>query len=260
MDLKDFYLQNIKEDEYHYRFYEYIKNVNKVNNIFYGEEEKYDYDFELYDTEEVIQKFKELCQPELSFTDKENTCWFYLVTYYLHKMGYVINEFPRILAHPPVEPSDFTYKEIRSRMLSEGKDDNGTVRYAARRVYVSNLTFEVKTDHIEVDESIDKKFMEISNRNASFHNMSLDERLAEIANLIEHLLKKNGRFIEPDYSKICFDYVSNDVVTSFRKKLHCFRHSSSEALKEREAYSDVQKNFMVDYGLTIVKVIYMLVR
>ena len=37
MDLKDFYLQNIKEDEYHYRFYEYIKNVNKVNNIFYGE-------------------------------------------------------------------------------------------------------------------------------------------------------------------------------------------------------------------------------
>lgn len=78
-------------------------------------------------------------------------------------------------------------------MISEGKDDGGTVRYAARRVYVANLTFEVKTSHIEVDESIDQKFIEISTRNASFNSMSLDEKLSEIANLTENLLKKNGK-------------------------------------------------------------------
>ena len=39
--------------------------------------------------------------------------------------------------------------------------------------------------------------------------------LAEIANLIESLLKKNGKFLTPDYSTICFDYISNDVVTSY---------------------------------------------
>ena len=116
MDLKNFYFQNIREDEYHYRFYNSIKNVNKVYNVFYGEEEKNDYSFELYDTEEVIQKFRDLCQPEVSFADKENTCWFYLATYYLYKMGYEIKEFPRILARPPVDPSDFTYKDIRNRM------------------------------------------------------------------------------------------------------------------------------------------------
>lgn len=145
-------------------------------------------------------------------------------------------------------------------MISEGKDDGGTVRYAARRVYVTNLTFEVKTSHIEVDESIDQKFFEISTRNASFNSMSLDEKLSEIANLTENLLKKNGKYVELDYSKICFEYISDDEVKSFRKKLYCFRHSSDEAIQERESYSDEQKNFMVDYGLTIVKVIYLLVR
>lgn len=90
--------------------------------------------------------------------------------------------------------------------------------------------------------------------------MSLDEKLSEIANLTENLLKKNGKYVELDYSKICFEYISDDEVKSFRKKLHCFRHSTDEAIQERESYSDEQKNFMVDYGLTIVKVIYLLVR
>lgn len=260
MDLKEFYFQNIKEDEYHYRFLSSIQNVNKVYNVFSGEQEMYNYSFELYDTEEVIQKFRELCQPEVSFAGKENTCWFYLVTYYLYKNGYELKEFPRLLARPPVDPSEFTYKDIRNRMISEGKDDGGTVRYAARRVYVANLTFEVKTSHIEVDESIDQKFIEISTRNASFNSMSLDEKLSEIANLTENLLKKNGKYVELDYSKICFEYISDDEVKSFRKKLHCFRHSSDEAIQERESYSDEQKNFMIDYGLTIIKVIYSLVQ
>lgn len=260
MDLKEFYLQNIKEDEYHYRFLSSIQSVNKVYNMFSGEQEMYNYSFELYDTEEVIQKFRELCQPEVSFAGKENTCWFYLVTYYLHKNGYELKEFPRLLARPPVVPSEFTYKDIRNRMISEGKDDYGTVRYADRRTYVANLTFEVKTNYIEVDESINQKFIEISTRNATFNSMSLDEKLAEIANLIENLLKKNGRYVEPGYSKICFEYISDDEVKSFRKKLHCFRHSSDEAISEREVYSKDQKNFMIDYGLTIIKAIYSLVR
>lgn len=36
MDLKDFYFQNIQKDEYHYRFYDSIENVNNVYNIFSG--------------------------------------------------------------------------------------------------------------------------------------------------------------------------------------------------------------------------------
>lgn len=39
MDIREFYLQNIKESEYHYRFFDSVKGVNHTYNIFYGEEE-----------------------------------------------------------------------------------------------------------------------------------------------------------------------------------------------------------------------------
>ena len=254
MDLKEFYLQNVKESEYHYRFRESVLNVNKRYNVFSGYEDVEDYEFQIFDTEEAITKFKELCQPEVSFSDNEKKCWFYLVSYYLFKMGYEI----RILARPPIEPSDFAYGDIRNKIIALGDDDNGTVRYAVRRKFVANLTFELRSTHIELDNAIDQKFIEISNRQASFNNMSTDEKLAEIANLIENLLKKNGKFITPDYSKVCLEFITNDIVTNYRKKMQCFRHSADESIKERSSYSEDQKNFLIDYGLTIVKVIHSL--
>lgn len=259
MDIKEFYFQNIQELEYHYRFYDSIKNVNRVYNIFDGYTEIDDYTFEVFDVEEAITKFRELCQPEMNFGNSENKCWFYLITYYLYKMGYEIKEFPRVLARPPVDPSDFTYGDIRNRIISRGEDANGTVRYATRRAFVAGLTFELKSNHIGIDNSIDQKFIEISNRQASFNNMSTDEKLSEIANLIENMLKKNGHFIKPDYSLICFDYISDETVTSYRKKMQCFRHASSKAIAERSSYSEEQKNFFVDLGLTIIKVIHKLI-
>lgn len=258
MDLKEYYFRNIEETEYHHRFYDSIKNVNKVFNVFNEYDELDDYEFEVYDDEEAVTKFRELCQPEVNFSDKEKKCWFYLVTYYLYKRGYEIKEFPRLLARPPVEPSDFAYGEIKNRIIAQGFDDNGTVRYAVRRTFIAGLTFEIKSNHIELNDAIEQKFTEISNRQASFNNMSMDEKLAEIANLIENLLKINGKFVTPDYTKVCFEYISNDNVTSYRKKMHCFRHSTNEAILERKTYSEEQKSFFVDYGLTIVKVVHSL--
>ena len=193
MYLKEFYFQNIQKDEYRYRFYNLIENVNNVYNIFTVYTEVEDYEFEVYDAEEAITKFRELCQPDVNFSSNGNKCWFYLISYYLYKVGYVIKEFPRLLARPPVDPSDFTYVEIRDRMISEGHDDNGTVRYAARRTFVARVTFEQKSTYVDIDDSINQKFIEISNRQASFNNMSTDEKLAEIANLIESLLNKNKK-------------------------------------------------------------------
>jgi len=260
MDLKEFYFQNIQEEEYHHRFYDSIKNVNKIYNVFEGYKEVNDYEFEVYDEEDAITKFRELCQPEVSFSGSENKCWFYLITYYLYKMGFEIKEFPRVLARPPIDPSDFTYNDIRNRIIAQGDDDNGTVRYATRRIFVANLTFERKSNHIDIDNLINQKFIEISNRQASFNNMSTDEKLAEIANLIENLLKKSGKFITLDYPKICFEYISDDMVISYRKKMQCFRHATDEAIAERNSYSEEQKDFFVDYGLIIVKAIHTLLK
>ena len=62
----------------------------------------------------------------------------------------------------------------------------------------------LKLNHIEIKDSINQKFVEISNRHATFNNMSIDEKLAEIANLIENLLKRNEKFVKLDYFKISF--------------------------------------------------------
>lgn len=258
MDIKKFYFLNIDEAEYHYRFYDSIKNVNQIYNVFDGYQEVYDYQFKIYDTEEAIVKFKELCQPEINYYDNEKKCWFYLITYYLFKIGYEIKEFPRVLERPPVEPEDFTYKEIRNYIIFKGEDDKGIVRHASRRILISSLHFELKANHIEIDDSINQKFKEISNRHASFNNMSTDEKIAEISNLIENLLKRNGNFVNLDYSKVCMGFITDEMIKGYRSKMQCFRHAAENAMKERKEYSDEQKEFLVDYGLTIVKAIYSL--
>lgn len=77
IDLYEFYFKNIKEEDYYYRFYSSIKNVNKTYNIFTGEQETSDYEFKLYDIDEIIEKFRSLCEPNCSSNSSENFCWFY---------------------------------------------------------------------------------------------------------------------------------------------------------------------------------------
>lgn len=113
--------------------------------------------------------------------------------------------------------------------------------------------------HIEVGNELEKKFIEISNRQASFDRMSQDEKLEELNNLIEKMLKNDKGFIELQYDSVCFEYVTNDDVMKYRKKTHCFRHSSDASLQERKSYTDEQKTFLIDYGIIIVKAIHSLI-
>ena len=106
MDLKEFYFQNIKESEYHYRFFNYVRDAINMPSAFCEKAETQDCQFEIYDAEDAITKFKELCQPGVDFS-VENKCWFYLTTYYLYTLGYEIKEFPLVLARPPVDPANF---------------------------------------------------------------------------------------------------------------------------------------------------------
>ena len=120
------------------------------------------------------------------------------------------------------------------------------------------MTFQQRAAQIELNEAVERKFEEISNRGASFQNMSMDEKLAEIANLIENLLKKNGKFLALDYASVCFGYIDDKTITTYRKQIQCFRHSAAESISERRSFSNEQKSFLIDYGLTIVKSIHAL--
>ena len=48
MDLKEFYFNNIQEEEYHYRFYDSIKDVNKTLYLIFDYPYKY-YTFKLFE-------------------------------------------------------------------------------------------------------------------------------------------------------------------------------------------------------------------
>ena len=86
--------------------------------------------------------------------------------------------------------------------------------------------------------------------------MSTDEKIKEIINLIENLLKENGKYIKLDYKNIALDVLNDDIITSFKKKIQCFRHSSEEAIKERQSFTENQKKFIIDYGIMICNLIY----
>ena len=127
IDLREYYLDNISEDDYYYRFFSLIEGVNRTYNVFYGEEETQGFEFLVHDEIEAIEKFRLLCQPGNEPERNEDRCWFYVVAYYLNAHGYVIEQFPDVLRRPPTEPSSFTYGTIRDRAVSLGLDDDGTV-------------------------------------------------------------------------------------------------------------------------------------
>lgn len=70
---------------------------------------------------------------------------------------------------------------------------------------------------------------------------AIEKKFVEIANLTEHMLKKDGKFLSLDYQKICFDYIDENAIKTYRKKIQCFRHSATESIKERERFTDDQK-------------------
>lgn len=266
INLYSFYKNNIKENEYYYKFYNDIvtipqKNFREMSDLIQIDPKEEYEEFEVYDIEEVIDKFKYLCQPDTDITTDKNKRLFYYVCYYLFKNGYIIKEFPKILARPPFDPYDFTYKEIRRKLVSLGKQEaNGSVTYAARRTLIEKLTFEVNSI-IEIKDDINNLFIKVSTRNANFESMSRDEKLKEIANLIEYMLYDNNNkgYKELNYTSIVFDYFENEDIKRFRKQIQCFRHASETAIKEREKFTDNQKDFLIDYGITIIKVVYKMV-
>lgn len=156
MDLREFYLSTVSEQEYYHVFYDFIKGINEVNNVFAGAVEKYDYTFSIDGIEDAIEKFRYLCQPENEYHNDEEKCWFYLILFYLKKCGYIIEEFPRLIEHPPRDSYDFVNKEIRNKIISEGKDDNGTVRYVMRRKLIADLTFLQTDTHIELIDAVEQ--------------------------------------------------------------------------------------------------------
>lgn len=265
IDLDDYYKKNIKKDDYYFRFYEQLITIPEceqkmIAESFFSENDMFvkDTRYEIFDEEDAINRFKKLCEPNEDMTsNKDNINLFYLLAFYLKDKGYKIQEFPRILERPPLEPFQFTYNDIRNMAIQKGLvDENGTVKYDSRRKIIADFHFIKEEQNIKIDEKINKKFQQISTRNATFEAMTTDEKIKEIINLMENLLKKDGKYIKLDYSKIALDTIDEDTMKKFKNKIQCFRHSSDEALKERKEFTEKQKKFIIDYGIMLCNLIY----
>ena len=111
-------------------------------------------------------------------------------------------------------------------------------------------------ESITLIEELEELIPKISTRNAQFYQMPINEKLKEIGNLIEHLLKKDKKFITLNYEYISSGFIKESDVKNLRKKVQCFRHSSQESIEERNAYTYEQKKFMIEYGIVICNLIY----
>lgn len=260
IDLLNFYLEKISSEDYYFQFYESISNINMTYDIFKGYVESGSkLDFQIYDTDEAIEKYKSLCQPDISFDD-ENRIWFLLLSFYLFKSGYTIEQFPDVLKRPPSDPQTFTYNTIRRKAFALDLNDGNTIRYETRRQIVDNMIFKKTTQSIDPGKNIDELIRKISTRDAHFEEMELDEKLKELANLIENMLKTKDKYLELDYKPVAFDFLNNATIIKYRNQLQCFRHSSEESIKQRKQLDEKQKMFLVDYGIIICKTIYIIKR
>ena len=263
IDLREFFLSNVGEDDYYWRFRPLVENANTVWNVFGGAVEVPNSEqrgFEVFDEEEAIEKFRFLCMPENEPSGSKDRCWFYLVSYYLRSRGYAIKEFPRVLDRPPSDPLEFVYGEIRQKAFADRLNEGNTVTYATRRQIVHDMIFVKSSPSLCVGEELGRRIQLVSTRGAAFDEMPIDEKLETLANLIENLLKVDGKFQDVDYCSVMMGFIDENAVKAYRKKLQCYRHSSDESIAERSEITGDQKDFLVDYGVTACKALAKMVR
>lgn len=58
---------------------------------------------------------------------------------------------------------------------------------------------------------------------------------------------------------MCFDFITNDDITSYRHKIQCVRHASSESMNERKSFTEEQKKLLIEYGLVVLNAIHTIV-
>lgn len=261
MNLIQFYKENITKDDYYFSFYsDLVTNYEAIKkdleSCFGTIDDESEY--EIFDDEEAIDYFKNLIQPDSDYNKNNNK--YHLISYYLYKNGYVIEEFPRILQRPKKNLYDFAYLMIRNKIIDMGmQKPNGEVPYSQRRLLISNLHFKKSnTIPLNINDNINKMFQKISTRSNEFFKMTKDEQLQDIANLIENMLLKDNKYLELNYKEIAFNYIDNESIKRYRKQIQCFRHAHEQALKERQSFSDNQKDFLIHFGIIIINVIYKL--
>lgn len=245
MELLDYFLTEVDSDNPYYQFKDDIKAglPNPFDDVNFPVEK-----YHITSDKDAINKFRDLIQPVSNYSYEES-CKFILICHYLYKKGYMIDEFPQFLDNPTGLP-EFAYNQMRTYLSKIGKEEARGIPWQARRDLANTMSFKV-IDGFYVKKKMDSLFQMISTRSATFQEMSCEEKLKEIANLLEYLLKNGKKFTLIDTKDVYCSFISNEQIIQYRNKIQCFRHSSKESLIEREKLSN-NIEFLISYGLAIL--------
>lgn len=108
-----------------------------------------------------------------------------------------------------------------------------------------------KSKFLKPTVGVDELISLVSTRNAKFDQMTLDEKLGNINEALEHLLKEEKGYLKIDYDSIFNGLIKESDVVNYRKLTHCFRHGSKDSIQSRTLINDKQKLFLVNYGLSL---------
>lgn len=242
INITQYFKDNFDENNYYGYSFPHLKYLDDIPEYTY------------FDDEDLIMDFRDMLEPK---NEKKITIRkadkFILMCFYLYKNGYIIEQFPKLFERPDKEKCypDFMINQIREYIMRERGDYSNKVTWGERRKLINNLKF-IKTE--KYDKDIETIVKNITTDNRNFCDMPTNEKMMSIVNVLEYLLKDNDGYIILQFGNIN-DIINNEIIKQFRHKLQCFRHSSKESLKERERYSENEKQLLVDYGVFIIKTI-----
>lgn len=210
----------------------------------------HDEQFVYADRQEIIDRFRLICKPPETEYENDNN-EFLLLCFWLNKNGYVIKEFPNLLSRP-IALANFAYNDIR-KFIQKERGSDGTVQWWERRELCDNLSITTNATFQLLPDDIEEKIRLISTRGAEFDDMMIDEKLQNLNNLIENLLKPNSRgsYLSINYDEVFFGFVSEEDVKQYRKRTQPFRHAAEDTLRERSSIPENEKKLLGELGVFI---------
>lgn len=217
-------------------------------------------DFEYVDEEQVIESFRDLLKPKYNsggFGDysRMDSIEFSAIMEWLNENNFVIREFPNAIQRK-MSLKSFGSDTIRSYIQSKNPGLS-KVAWSDRRALIDTLTIERKyvDSSFAVEDGIDDIMKEIAMGTGSFDNQSKENKLANLNNCVEYLLKDKKKFRKVE-SYIFYDFLNESDVIKFRKETHVFRHHDREAIVSRNGWSERKKDFYIRMGIIIVTEVY----
>lgn len=210
----------------------------------------YDEQFVYVDIQEIIDRFRIICKPpEAEYENNNNE--FLLLCFWLNKNGYVIKEFPNLLSRP-TSLFNFAYNDIR-KYIQKDRGNNDSVQWGARRELCDSLLITTNSKFQLLPDDIEDKFRLISTRGAEFDGMTVNEKLQNLNNLIENILKPSskGNYLSINYDDVFFGFISEEDVKQYRKRTQPFRHATEDTLKERASIPENEKKLLAELGIFI---------